>query len=146
MVTVADLMTDAVFTLQPTDTLSDARTLMHLAKIRHTPVTDDDGNFEGLITNRDLLACTISRLAEIDTAVQAEIDTAIKVTEVMQRDVTCVTPETPLREAAQLLYDKKYGCLPVLTGRKVVGILTEADFLRLAMVLLNDQVLEKSGR
>ena len=133
MVSVADLMTDTVFTLQPTDTLSDARSLMHLAKIRHTPVTDD----EGLISNRDLLACTISRLAEIDAAVQEEIDTAIRVTDVMRRDVVCVAPETSLREAAQLLYDHKYGCLPVLKGRKLVGIITEADFLRLAIALLD---------
>ena len=137
MVSVADLMTDTVFTLQPTDTLSHARSLMHLAKIRHTPVTDDEGNFEGLISNRDLLACTISRLADIDAAVQEEIDTAIRVTDVMRRDVVCVAPETSLREAAQLLYDHKYGCLPVLKGRKLVGIITEADFLRLAIALLD---------
>jgi len=92
MRTVAELMTDTVFTLQPTDSLSDVRSLMHLAKIRHTPVTDDEGNFQGLITNRDLLDCTISRLAEIDKAVQDEIDTAIGVTDVMRRDVVCVAP------------------------------------------------------
>lgn len=136
MVSVADLMTDTVFTLQPSDTLSDARSLMELAKIRHTPVTDDDGNFQGLISNRDLLACTISRLAEIDHAVQEEIDTAIRVTDVMRRDVVCVEPETSLKEAARLLYENKYGCLPVLKGRRLVGILTEADFLRLAISLL----------
>ena len=136
MVSVADLMTDTVFTLQPSDTLSDARSLMELAKIRHTPVTDDDGNFQGLISNRDLLACTISRLAEIDHAVQEEIDTAIRVTDVMRRDVVCVEPETSLKEAARLLYENKYGCLPVLKGRKLVGILTEADFLRLTISLL----------
>lgn len=135
MTTVGELMTDTVFTLQPTDTLSDARSLMHLAKIRHTPVTDDDGNFEGLISNRDLLACTISRLAEIDEDVQAEIDTAIRVTDVMRRDVVCVTRETTLRDAAQMLYDHKFGCLPVLEGRKLIGILTEADYLRLAIAM-----------
>ena len=63
---VSELMVDTVFTLQPSDNLNDARTLMKLAKIRNTPVTDDEGNFVGLITNRDLLACTISKLADID--------------------------------------------------------------------------------
>lgn len=136
MVSVADLMTDTVFTLEPSDTLSDVRSLMELAKIRHIPVTDDDSTFQGLISNRDLLACTISRLAEVDHAVQEEIDTAIRVSDVMRRDVVCVEPETPLTEAARLLYDNKYGCLPVLKGRKLVGILTEADFLRLTISLL----------
>lgn len=136
---VSELMVDTVFTLQPSDNLSDARTLMKLAKIRNTPVTDDEGNFVGLITNRDLLACTISRLADIDDKVQEEIDTAIRVSDVMQCDVDCVTPDTPLREAARLLFEHKCGCLPVLEGRKLVGILTEADFLRLAMLLLDEQ-------
>jgi len=139
MRTVAELMTDTVFTLQPTDSLSDVRSLMHLAKIRHTPVTDDEGNFQGLITNRDLLDCTISRLAEIDKAVQDEIDTAIGVTDVMRRDVVCVAPDTSLREAARILYEHKYGCLPVLEGRKLVGILTEADFLKLALMILDEE-------
>ena len=136
MVSVSDLMTDVVMTLRPADTLNDARLLMKMAKIRHTPITDGAGNFEGLITNRDLLACTISRLAGIDETVQTEIDTAIQVSDIMQRDVVCVGPDTPLREAARLLYEHKYGCLPVLRGRKLVGILTESDFLRLAMSLL----------
>ena len=136
IMTVAEIMTDTVFTLQPQDTLNDARQLMHLAKIRHTPVTDDDGNFIGLITNRDLLACTISRLAEIDEAVQEEIDVAISVSDVMRRDVYCVTPETSARHAAEVLLEHKYGCLPVLKGRRLVGILTEADYVKLALKTL----------
>ncbi len=136
MVFVADIMTDTVYTLQPSDSLSEARTLMHLAKIRHTPVTDDAGNFVGLITNRDLLACTISRLAGIEESVQQELDTAISVLEVMQTNVACVKPNTPLKEAAELLYGKKLSCLPVLDGRKLVGILTEADFVKYVISLL----------
>ena len=43
------------------------------------------------------------------------------------------------REAAEILYRNKYGCLPVLDGdNKLVGIITEADFLRLAIALLHD--------
>lgn len=136
MVSVADIMTNTVYTLQPTDSLSEARTLMHLAKVRHTPVTDDAGNFVGLITNRDLLACTISRLAEIEESVQQELDTAISVLEVMQINVACVKPETPLKDAAELLYGNKLSCLPVLDGRKLVGILTEADFVKYVISLL----------
>ncbi len=139
MINVSDLMTGTVFTLQPSDNLGDVRTLMHLAKIRHTPVTDDTGNFLGLITNRDLLSCTISKLAEIDEAIQEEIDTAIQVVDVMQTDVVCVNPDTPLRQAASLMYERKLGCLPVLEGRKLVGILTEADFIRLAVSLLPEK-------
>lgn len=139
MLTVEQFMTDTVYTLQPNDNLLDARELMKLAKIRHTPVTDDAGNFEGLITNRDLLACTISRLAEIDEAIQTEIDTAIMVKDVMRKDVICVQPDTDIRDAGALLFEHKYGCLPVVKGRKLVGILTEADFIKVALQLLDEK-------
>ena len=50
-----------------------------------------------------------------------------------------IAPDTLLREAAEILYRNKYGCLPVLDGdNKLVGIITEADFLRLAIALLHD--------
>ena len=59
--------------------------------------------------------------------------------DIMQTDVRTVAPDTLLREAAEILYRNKYGCLPVLDGdNKLVGIITEADFLRLAIALLHD--------
>ena len=63
----------------------------------------------------------------------------ILVGDIMQTDVRTVAPDTLLREAAEILYRNKYGCLPVLDGdNKLVGIITEADFLRLAIALLHD--------
>ncbi len=145
MIFVSDLMTDTVFTLQASDNLNDVRMLMKLAKVRHAPVTDDAGHFLGLITNRDLLSCTISRLAEIDQAVQDEIDAAILVRDVMQRQVITVSPGTLLKDAASQMYERKVGCLPVLEGRKLVGILTEADFIRLAISLLPEAGTKQAG-
>ena len=136
MIHVADLMTEKVFTLQRVDTLRDARSLMELTRIRHIPVVDEQGYFHGLLTHRDLLSYTISKLAEIETDLRTEIESSIILGDIMQKDVTSVTPETLLYDAADILYQKKYGCLPVLVDGKLVGIITEADFLRLAMALL----------
>ena len=59
--------------------------------------------------------------------------------DIMQTDVKTVSPDTLLREAAEILYLHKYGCLPVLDDdKKLVGIITEADFLRLAIALLHE--------
>ena len=125
MIYVSDLMTSRVFTLRRTDTLQDVRSLMQLAKIRHIPVTEDGDRFVGLLTHRDLLGYAVSHLAEINREEQT--------------DVRTVSPDTLLREAAEILYRNKYGCLPVLDGdNKLVGIITEADFLRLAIALLHD--------
>ena len=139
MIYVSDLMTSRVFTLRRTDTLQDVRSLMQLAKIRHIPVTEDGDRFVGLLTHRDLLGYAVSHLAEINREEQEEIESSILVGDIMQTDVRTVSPDTLLREAAEILYRNKYGCLPVLGGdSKLVGIITEADFLRLAIALLHD--------
>ncbi len=139
MIYVSDLMTSKVFTLQRTDTLQDVRALMQLAKIRHIPVTGEDNRFMGLLTHRDLLGYAVSHLAGIGQEEQEEIESSIMVGEIMQTDVRTVSPNTLLREAAETLYRHKYGWLPVLDDdRKLVGIITEADFLRLAIALLHD--------
>lgn len=135
---VSDIMTSTVYSLRPDDSLAEVRELMRLAKVRHTPVADDDGNFIGIITNRDLLECTISRLAGISPHEQDEIDLAISVAEVMNTSVAFVSPTTKISEAGKILLEHKYGCLPVLEGTKLVGILTEADFIKFTLTLLND--------
>jgi CBS domain-containing membrane protein len=53
--------------------------------------------------------------------------------EAMKTDVVTVTPDAPLREAAKLMLERKIGCLVVVEGRKIVGILTESDFVKLAL-------------
>ncbi len=136
MYKVKEFMTDTVFTLQAEDNMLDARHLMNLAKIRHAPITDDYGNFEGLVTDRDLLACTISRLAEIDENIQREIDSTVLVKDIMNKDIICVTEDTDIKDAAMLLLEYKYGCLPVVKGRSLVGIITESDFIKISLKLM----------
>lgn len=138
MMYVSDLMTSNVFTLKPTDTLRDVRMLMNLAKIRHIPVTDSENMFLGLVTHRDLLAFTISKLADIDLEEQHSIEVSITISDIMQTEVATTAPTMTLRETAEVLYRNKYGCLPVLENGILVGIITEADFLRLAIALLCD--------
>lgn len=137
MIYVEDLMTTSLFTLKRSDSLRDARSLMELARIRHIPIIDARDAFVGLLTHRDILGATISRFADIDEHVQGEIDAGIPVEEIMQTDVVTVPPSMLLRDAAELLLHNKYGCLPVLRGVTLVGIITEADFLKLTISLLD---------
>ncbi len=138
MFNVSDIMSSPVFTLSKLDNMLDVRQLMELANIRHIPVTDAEGNFEGLVTHRDLLKCTISILADVLPEEQAELDKGLVIVEIMRTDVHKVNPDTSLKEAAKVLYKHKYGCLPVVEGKKLVGIITEADFLRLTISLLEN--------
>lgn len=137
MLTVRDIMTDRLVALTAADTLLAARQVMDMARIRHVPIVDGNGQFIGLVTHRDMLAATVSRLADIDDATQDEIYDGIPIGEIMRVDVKHTPPGAPLRDAAQLLLTHKYGCLPVVDGNKLVGILTESDFIRLSIVLMD---------
>jgi len=137
MLTVRDIMTDRLVALTAADTLLAARQVMDMARIRHVPIMDKDGLFVGLVTHRDMLSATVSRLADIDDATQDEIYAGIPIGEIMRADVKHTAPDAPLRDAAHLLLTHKYGCLPVLDGKKLVGILTESDFIRLSIVLMD---------
>lgn len=134
---VHDIMTREVFTLRESDTLKTARSMMSLARIRHIPIVNDRMEFQGLVTHRDILGATISRFADIDRETQDEIDSGIPIAEIMRTDVTDVSPDLPLRDAAELLLAHKYGCLPVIENKILVGILTEADFLKLTIRLMD---------
>lgn len=137
MLKVKDLMTSPVFSLKENDSLHSARSLMNLQRIRHIPIVTVDNEFTGLITHRDILSATISQLADLDPETQKEIDSGIPIREIMRTDITSVDEETSLKDAAQILLNHKYGCLPVVVGGELTGILTEADFLRLTINLMD---------
>jgi len=136
MLDVRDIMTGEVFTLAESDTLKTARSMMSLARVRHIPIVTTKLDFIGLLTHRDILGATISQFAEVDSKTQDEIDSGIPISEIMRTDVKTVSPDATVREAAEILLDHKYGCLPVVEGKALVGIVTEADFLKLAIKLM----------
>ena len=91
----------------------------------------------GLVTHRDLLAASFSIFADVDHNEQRRIFVTVPVVEAMHRDVVTVPPELTVKDAAEILLKNKYGCLPVVDGDgTLVGIVTEADFLRLTVRLL----------
>lgn len=137
MLKIKDLMSAPVFSLKENDSLYSAKTLMDLQRIRHIPIVTVDNVFTGLITHRDLLSATVSRLAEVDPETQKEIDSGIPIKEIMRTDIHSVTEDTLLKDAAQTLLNHKYGCLPVVQEGELVGIVTEADFLRLTINLMD---------
>jgi CBS domain-containing membrane protein len=133
---VAELMTRDVVTLTEDETLAHAQRCMARGRIRHLPVVRE-GRLVGLITHRDLLAASFSIFAEINTNEQRRVFDTVRVVEAMHRDVVTVSPGLSVSKAARILLENKYGCLPVVDEEDhLVGILTEADFLRLTVRLL----------
>jgi len=136
MLKIKDIMTTEVFVLHATQTLELVRSLMRIKHVRHVPIVEQDNTFVGLMTHRDLLAQTISHLAEVDDNEQEYLDRHIHIMNIMKTDVITAEPDMDVCEAISMLLEHKYGCLPVVSEGKLVGIVTEADFLKLTQELL----------
>lgn len=128
---VKDLMTTGVLTMSPDDSLSDLRDMMHSRNVRHVPVVNAAHQIKGLVSHRDLLKNTLFDRPRLSQYVEDEILASLRVAEVMTEHVECVGPDDLLEDAARLMLDRKFGCLPVISAGKLVGILTESDFVRL---------------
>ena len=136
---VEDLMSREVVTLHAESVLVDAEEIMGLRRFRHLPVVDGpDRHLVGLVTHRDLARAAVSSLqgGHLD---DQRLKAAVKVREVMHPAQT-IAHDAPLHEAAARLRAGKYGCLPVVDGDELVGIVTEADFVRLTEILLRNLV------
>ena len=127
---VRDFMTPTVVTVRPDDTIARAYELMLDNRFRHLVVVDGDGDLVGLLTHRDLLRHALIERSDLPLSLQRGILRRIRVEEVMTSEVETAEPGQWLQEVAVVMFENKYGCLPVVEGSRVVGILTEADFVR----------------
>ena len=133
---VGKFMTTDVITLHEDDTLDLAQSEMGWARIRHIPVIRR-GRLVGLVTQRDVLGVMHSRFAELDDSQQKSLLSAVAVDEIMEASVLTIDPEATMAEAGRLMLDNKIGCLPVVVdGDRLIGIITNADFVELAARLL----------
>ena len=124
---VGDLMSRPVKTLARNDALSIADTIMRAERIRHLPVLDDEGRLVGILSQRDLFFNALVRALGYGSAARDRMLDSILAKEVMTTDVVTTTPDAEVVTAAQLMVDRKIGCLPVLDGEVLIGILSESD-------------------
>jgi CBS domain-containing membrane protein len=127
---VRDLMTEKVFTLKPKDDLAALYDLMDSRHVRHVPIVDSDGELVGLVTDRDLSRSALGAVEELPLSVERDILRRRRIRDIMATEPDSIEPDATLREAAEILLENKVGCLPVVEGLHLVGIITEADFVR----------------
>jgi CBS domain-containing protein len=127
--TVAQVMTKDLFTVRPDDVVDLAASLMEWQHIRYVPVEDEQGRLVGLLSHRSLLRPLVRGL-------QGDA-TTVAVRDVMRTDLVTVSPETTTVEAIDRMRRNKVGCLPVVKDGRLVGIVTEHDFIELSAVLLD---------
>ncbi len=136
--TVGQFMTSDLFTVQPDDLVDLAANLMDWEHIRHVPVEDGEGNLIGLVSHRSLV-----RLLARGAAGQRQGSVAVR--DIMKPNPVTVSPETPTLDAIETMRRHAVGCLPVVQGAKLVGILTERDLIDVAASLLDEQLREYRG-
>jgi CBS domain-containing protein len=136
-VKVEHYMTTQLFTVQEDELLEMVAFLMERNQIRHLPVEDDEHRLVGLVSYRSILRMVSDMASEGDKGT-----TPVKT--IMELDPVCVTPETSTLEAIDLMRKNGVSCLPVLKGDKLVGLVTEADFMPIAYELLEKQLIEES--
>lgn len=130
---VRDLMTSTVVTLGRNDALRSADDIMRLGRIRHLPIVDEDGNLVGIVSQRDLFHSGLIRALGYGTHAHNRALDSLDVKEAMHSEVVTLGPDAPLSDAAKLMLERKIGCVVVVDGSQIVGILTESDFVRLAL-------------
>jgi len=137
MIKIEDMMTRNPHTLLRSNSLQDAKNMMAEHDIRHVPVVDTEGKLLGIVTQRDILAVQESVLEKETTNESYTLTTPLD--KIMAHGLMTVSPKAGLKESAMYMQKHKVGCLPVLDHGKLVGIITDTDFVSIAISLLELQ-------
>lgn len=134
-----DLMTQPVVSVGPTSPLREVIQLMDEHRIRHIAVVEPETErLLGLISHRDVLRSQEGSLSGASSDEQVHMNRWIEARWVMTKEVRTVYPDTPALEAARTLRAHGYGCVPVIERGRLVGMLTESDFVDYAIQSLSD--------
>jgi CBS domain-containing protein len=129
---VGEIMRREFVSLQAGDRLDFVEDVMALGRIRHLPVLRD-GKLVGIVSQRDLLANSLSKALDFDAQDRRSFLKSVDVSEAMTENVITVDERTVVDEAARLMIRHRIGCLPVVDGEGgLVGLVTETDLLRAA--------------
>jgi CBS domain-containing protein len=129
------MLTD-LFTVNEDESVDLVAFLMDRQKIRHVLVEDIDHRLVGLVSYRGLIRLIAKGAAR-------ESGLRMPVREIMQRELVTITPETTTLEAIDLMRRNRFSILPVVKSEKLVGVVTEADFMPIASQLLEERLKEE---
>jgi CBS domain-containing protein len=133
---VEQYMTTDLFTVTEEESLDLVACLMEWERIRHVPVEDSEHRLIGLVSYRSLL-----RLMARGMLGDRRKHTAVS--EIMTPDPITVSPDASTLEAIELMRSRRISCLPVVKNDRLVGMITERDFMKVAAVLLADHFNEE---
>lgn len=145
MLRAKDVMTSDVITVRQNTTIEELARIFIESKISGVPVVDDESDLIGIVTENDLISQnkrlhipTIVRLfdafimLESPAKIEREIKkmAAVTVDDIYTREVITVNADTLLDEIATIMSEKKVHLIPVVKGKKVVGIIGKMDLIK----------------
>ena len=133
---VGERMSKPVITTRPETTLPEALDLMHKEHIRRLPVVNKRGELIGIVTEADLMKASPSEATSLSIYEVTYLLGKLTVERIMTKEVTTVTEDTPLEEAARIMADHKFSGVPVMRGKELVGMITETTLFRIFLELL----------
>jgi len=133
---VGDRMSKPVITIHPETSMKDALELMEREHVHRLPVVDKKGKLVGIISERELYKEYPSEATTLSVWELNYLLKEITIEKLMTRDVTTVTEDTPLEEAARIMVDKDFSGIPVVRDDKVVGMITETDLFKIFLEML----------
>jgi acetoin utilization protein AcuB len=124
---VSKIMTKNPIFIHPELPLADTRSLMDREKIGHLPVLNKNNELAGLITRADLLKAGPSPATSLDMYEISYLLAKLTAEKAMVKNVITVQENEVVEEAARIMADRGIGCLPVMNGKLLVGIITDTD-------------------
>ena len=129
-VPVSTIMTKNVVKLNLSDDLTKAESLFKKYHIRHIPVVYSN-KIVGMLSYTDLLRISFADAIDDDEdVVDITVYNMFTVEQVMAKKIVSISPETTIKEAAQILSTKEFHALPVCEGELLVGIVTTTDLIK----------------
>jgi acetoin utilization protein AcuB len=129
-------MTANPVVVHPETSFQDALQLLRERKIRRLPVVDKRGDLVGIVVEKDLLYASPSPVTSLNVYEAHYLLSKLAIQDVMTKRVITICDDCPLEEAARIMIDHKIGSLPIVQGKKVVGIITETDVFKVMVEAL----------
>jgi acetoin utilization protein AcuB len=133
---IRELMTPRPAVLTPSTTMPEALRLMKEKGLHRMPVVDSQGLLVGIIADTDLHNAAPSPATLLAYWEIPSLLAKVTVAMLMVKDVATVTEDTPVEDAARLMADRNIGCLPIMRGEQLVGMVNQNDLFRVFMELL----------
>ncbi len=127
---VRDRMTPNPLTITTETSLKEALELVRSKPFRHLPVLDEDGKLAGIVTEKSLVYASPTSASSLSVFEVDYILSRTLIGQIIQGEVITVKPTLPIEEAARVMVDHRIGCLPVVEGDELVGIISDTDIFR----------------